>query len=98
MKKVFKLTDEKKKPERLLEAIKHDLKKYMKRERSKKLPDDATFWDFACKFGPSADKAESLTVLELNKALDAAVEAKETECYVEVIAKAISKPKADKND
>lgn len=98
MKKVFKLTDDKKKPERLLEAIKHDLKKYMKRERSKKLPEGATFWDFACKFGPSEDKAEAVTVLELNKSLDAAVAAKETQCYVEVMAQAIAKPKADKND
>lgn len=94
MKKVFKFTHDKKKPERLVEACKHDIKKYMKRERSKALPDNATFWDFNCKFGSSADDAKVVTALELNKELDGVLEAGLTECYVEVVAKASFKDKA----
>ena len=95
MKKVFTLHHEKKKPERLVEAIKHDLKKYMKRERAKTLPEGATFWDFNCKFGANKDDAKVVTVLELNKELDGALEAKLTECYIEVVAKATTKAKAE---
>ena len=95
MKKLFKLTHDKKKPERLAEAIKHDIKKYMKRERSKTLPENATFWDFDCKFGATAEDAKSVTTLELNKALDAALEANLSECYIEVVAKASFKEKSE---
>lgn len=95
MKKVFTLTHDKKKPERLVEAIKHDIKKYMKRERSKSLPENATFWDFECKVGATAADAKSVTALELNKALDEALEAHLSECYVEVVAKAAFKEKSE---
>jgi hypothetical protein len=95
MKKVFNFTHEKKKPERLVEACKHEIKKYMKRERAKALPENATFWDFDCKFGASKDSSEVMTHLELNKALDGAIEAGLTECYVEVVAKATTKAKSE---
>jgi len=95
MKKVFNFTHDKKKPERLVEAAKHEIKKYMKRERAKTLPVGKTFWDFDCKFGKTAQEAKSVTVLELNKELDALIEAKLTACYVEVIAKAVTKEKSE---
>ena len=41
MKKVFKLQVENRNPERQLEAVKNEIRKYMKRERKKKLPEDA---------------------------------------------------------
>ena len=91
MKKVFNFTHDKKKPERLVEACKHDIKKYMKRERSKALPENAQFWDFECKFGAKETEAKSVTVLELNKELDGAIAAGLQECYIEIIAKAVSK-------
>ena len=95
MKKVFRLTHEKKKSERLVEAAKHEIKKYMKRERSKNLPEGATFWDFSCKFGATQKDAKSVTHQELNKELDAALEAEMAECYVEVTAKAVTKAKSE---
>ena len=50
MKKIFKLTDEKKHEVRVLEAVKHDIRKYVKREKKKKLEDAKnTYWDFECK-------------------------------------------------
>jgi hypothetical protein len=87
MKKTFKLTHPKIKLPRLVEAIKHEVKKYIKRERNKKLPPDADFWDFDCKFG--ADEAGSAVIhlSEINKAISAA-EAKELESfYLEILAK-----------
>lgn len=88
MKKIFTLQQENKNPERTLEAIKNEVRKYFKRERNKKLPEEAVFWDFDCRFGPGSEEAESLSSSEVITALDKAHEAGWSQCYVEIIAKA----------
>ncbi|MGB5966600.1 MAG: DUF6172 family protein [Sulfurimonadaceae bacterium] len=98
MKKVFKLQQENKNPDRLLEAIKNEVRKYLKRERNKKLPEDAIFWDFDCRFGQSSDEAEGLSVSEIIAALDKAHEAAWSQCYVEIIAKASMKKETDSDE
>ena len=93
MKKIFKLTDEKKHEDRVLEAVKHDIRKYVKREKKKKLADaKMTYWDFDCKIGTNADSAEVVGFDELIKALDAVKATGATECYVEILAKVVVKP------
>jgi len=93
MKKIFKLTDEKKHEDRVLEAIKHDIRKYVKREKKKKLPNAATmYWDFDCKVGANADEAEVVKFEALIKALDAVKATGATECYIEILAKTAHKP------
>jgi len=91
LKKIFKLQVENKKPERQLDAIKNEIRKYMKRERKKKLPEDAVYWDFECRFGKDAAVASSLKSSELMKALDDALAASWETCYVEILAKAVTK-------
>lgn len=93
MKKVFKLRDEKKHEDRVLEAVKNDIRKYVKREKKKKL-DDAkiTYWDFDCKIGASADTAKVVEFDALIKALDELKATGVTECYVEILAKVVDKP------
>ena len=91
MKKIFKLQQENKNPDRLLEAVKNEIRKYLKRERKKKLPEDAIYWDFDCRFGRSSEEAEGLSTSEIIAALDRANEAAWNECYVEIIAKASMK-------
>ena len=93
MRKVFKLTDPKKHEDRVLEAVKHDIRKYVKRERKKDLPEKATmYWDFDCKVGATAENAEVVVFEELIKALDAVKATGATEIYVEILAKAVPKP------
>ena len=93
MKKIFKLTDEKKHEDRVLEAIKNDIRKYVKREKKKDLPDKATmYWDFDCKVGATSDDAKVLVYEELIKALDTVKATGAKEVYVEVIAKSVEKP------
>jgi len=93
MKKVFKLTDEKKHEDRVLEAVKNDIRKYVKREKKKDLPDKATmYWDFDCKVGATADDAKEVVYEELIKALDTVKATGVKEVYVEVMAKAVTKP------
>jgi len=93
MKKIFKLTDPKKHEDRVLEAVKHDIRKYVKREKKKDLPDKKLmYWDFDCKIGVTADDAKVIAYEELIKALDAVKDTGATEVYVEVVAKAVEKP------
>jgi hypothetical protein len=93
VKKVFKLTDPKKHEDRVLEAVKHEIRKYAKREKKKTLTDKATmYWDFDCKVGATAEVAEVLIFEELIKALDVVKEGGAKEVYVEILAKEVEKP------
>ena len=93
MKKVFQLTDPKKYADRVLEAIKHDIRKYAKREKRKNLADpEATYWDFDCKIGTTAEEAKEIDYKELLKALESIQATGATQVYIEIMAKAVSKP------
>lgn len=98
MKKIFQLHNEKIHPDRIIEGIKHELRKYLKRERKKKLPDSETmYWDFDCKFGQSASSADACSFDEIIQFLSTVQEKEWTECYIEIMAKAVDKPKKEKN-
>ena len=87
MKKTFPLQVEGKHPDRLLDATKHEIRKYMKRERRRDLPVGADFWDFDCRFGADKDAAAVLPVAELTAALDTLAQGGGEQCYVELLAK-----------
>jgi len=93
MKKVYKLTDEKKHEDRVLEAVKNDIRKYVKREKKKDLTDKKLmYWDFDCKVGTTADDAKVVIYEALIKELDAVKATGAKEVYVEVMAKEVEKP------
>lgn len=87
MKKTFPINDSKNAPTRVIEAIKSELRKYVKRERKKKLPEGVDFWDFDCKVGETADTALPLHVAEINSALDHALADEWTAVFFEILAK-----------
>ena len=87
MKKTFTLAHPKKKPARVVDSIKSEVKKYMKRERNKPLPLDANYWAFDCKFGYTEQDAQAAHQGEINKLIDAAVAAGQDSFYIEVIAR-----------
>ncbi len=87
MKKTFKLTHDKIKPERLVDAIKHEVKKYIKRERNKPLSVDVEFLDFDCRFGKDESNSEVIRLSEINKSIDWAVSEKLSSFYLEIIGK-----------
>jgi hypothetical protein len=96
MKKTIALTHTKIKTARLVESIKHDIKKYLARERRKTLPEGTDYWTFDCKFGASQETAEVVFTSEINKKVDEAVEQELTEFYVEILVRAAAhKPKTD---
>ncbi len=96
MKKTFKLTHHKIKYPRLIEAVKRDVKKYLKRERNKELPEDIDFWDFDCKYGVTEETAEVIHVAELNKFIDQAESQELKSFYLEILAKPGHRTKKEK--
>ncbi|GAA4031645.1 DUF6172 family protein [Actimicrobium antarcticum] len=88
MRKIFQLTQEGLHRDRVLDAVKHDIRKYLKRERSRDLPKDADFLDFDCRFGASKETAKSVPLAELMAHLDTVASKGGNEAYVEILAKA----------
>ena len=98
MKKTFALTHPKLNVARLTDAIKHEIKKYLARERRKALPAGMDYWTFDCRFGASQDVAETIFTSEINKHIDAAVTAQLSAFYVEILARACQhKPRQQDN-
>lgn len=86
MKKNFPLTTANHAPARVIEQIKSDVRKYIKRERKKTLPAGVDFWDFACKIGAGETAPESKHVEELGSAIDTAAATGAATLYVEILA------------
>ena len=87
MKKNFPLQAEGKHPDRVLEAVKHEIRKYFKRERNRAVPKGADFWDFDCKVGLTANTAEVVRVSAVIEAVDAAAKSGAASVYVEILSK-----------
>ena len=99
MKKVFQIQQDRLKPDRAVDAIKNELRKYAKREKKKDLPNKKTmYWDFDCKFGKTAELASACTFEEISTKLNSVVADEWKECYVEVMAKAVDKPVKEESE
>ncbi len=86
MKKNFPLHLPGKEDLRVVEAIKLELTKYVKRERRKTLPQGVDFWDFSCKLGSDSVAATAIPLPDIPKALDAISLGEAAEVYVEILA------------
>lgn len=96
MKKTFQLIHPKIKYPRMIEAAKHEVRKYLKRSRRKALPEGKDFWDFECKFGTLEEDAQKVHLSEIDKKIDEAETKKVEVFYVEVIPTAgVRKKKED---
>jgi hypothetical protein len=87
MKKNFSLTSPVHKPDRHIELIKHEINKYVARERRKKMPDDAGFWEFDCKCGADENVATPVHVSVIGQRIDEIAATKSLNVYIEIIAK-----------
>ncbi len=86
MKKMFNLTHPKLKAPRVVEAIKYEVKKYLKRERNKPLPEGVDFWDFDCRFGDDEATSEVIHVSAINKHISQAELEELDSFYLEILA------------
>ena len=87
MRKTYVLHIEGKNRDRLLEASKHDIRKYVKRERSRALPEGVDYWDFDCKFGADEASAEPVHFATLTGLIDTVAHEGGAQFYVEVVTK-----------
>jgi hypothetical protein len=87
VKKTFKLTIEGKNRDRVLDAVKHDIRKYVKRQRRVPLPEGVDFWDFDCRFGSSEDTAAVVHFATITALVDAAAKDGADAFYLEMLAK-----------
>lgn len=93
MKKTFKLSHERLKLPRLVESIKHEVKKYIKRERKRALPDDADYWDFDCRFGVDEVSSDVIHMSEINSSISWAESEQLESFYLEIMAKPCKRKK-----
>src|SRR4051812_40627223 len=87
MRKTFALTAEGKHPDRVVEAVKHEIRKYVKRERRRDVPAGADFLDFDCRFGKTQEVAEAVHLNSITGLIDGVVKEGGDSCYVEILAK-----------
>lgn len=81
------MEDPKHKPARVVEAIKADVRKYLRRERRKELPEGVDFWDFDCRAGKDAETAGEVHVSKITEAIDIASQGGWESVYIEILAK-----------
>lgn len=84
LRKTYLLNIEGKNRDRLVEAAKHDMRRYVKRERSRPLPPGIDFWDFECRFGPDESAATPVHFATLTECIDAIVAAGAPQFYAEL--------------
>jgi hypothetical protein len=87
MRKNFPLTIEGRHRDRVLDAVKHEIRKYLQRERRRPVPEGAQFWDFDCRFGLTQDLAEPVAESAIKPRLDAAAQEGAISVYIEILAK-----------
>ena len=92
MRKTFPFEAPPHKPPQVVAGIKNKVRKYLKRERKKALPEGADFWDFDCKVGQDGP-AKVVHVAEIIGAIDEAAANGWPTIYIEILAKPAKRTK-----
>jgi hypothetical protein len=87
VKKTFQLNIEGKNRDRVLDAIKHEIRKYVKRQRRVPLPEGVDYWDFDCKFGSNEENATVVHFASITGLIDALAQDGGEAFYLELLAK-----------
>ena len=91
MKKTFQLTASNKEPARVVEAIKNEIRKYIKREKRKTLPEGMNVWNIDCRFAKDDAEPEVIQFQDITKCIDDAAALECKSIYLELLSKAIKK-------
>jgi hypothetical protein len=89
MKKTFLLTSATQADARVRDKVRHEVNKYVKRERKKEVPEGFFRWDFNCKIGASEEVAEDTTVDEIAVGIDTVAETGAPKVYLQIEAFAV---------
>lgn len=95
MKKNFSLTDsgKHKNIDRHCDAVKNELRKYLRRENRRSLPEEMDYWDFDCRFGETETQAEKIAPGDVIKCVDKAKAAGWSQFYMEILSRPVARPK-----
>lgn len=88
MKKTFSLHAPGLADARVVDAIKHEVRRYVKRERGKRLPEGFEVWEFSCKVGSDPSSAEPKDLREIASAIDVVAASGTASVFIEVVARA----------
>lgn len=97
MKKTFPLHAPRKADARVLDAIKHEVRKYVKRERKKPLPDVGAEWKFECRVGADAATAETVALKDISAAIDQFAGGGGDSVYIGITSVAVARPVAPRS-
>lgn len=98
MKKTYQLDHPKIKVPRIIDSVRHDIKKFLKKERNKPLPSGSAYWGFDCKVGPTEETAADVHLSSLTKSIDELVEKNMKTVYIELVAKPIARQESSAED
>ena len=84
MKKTFNLKSDRIAPERQVELVKHQIKKYIAREKRKSLPENFSYWAFNCKIGSNEDSLEEIHANEIRSEIDKMTEQGKESFFIEI--------------
>lgn len=87
MKKTFTFASKNKAPERNIDSMKFEIKKYIARERKKKLPEGTDYWDFDCRIGADESVSDKVELKEIGKNIDKIFTEGHGGYYLEILAK-----------
>ena len=91
MKKTFQLEVPGKKTPRVIDSIKHEVRKYVKRERGKKLPEGMDYWDFDCRVGVDAETAVTAHIKTISTAIDTATKDNPASIFIKILSKGVKR-------
>ena len=86
MKKNFTLHAAGKADARVVDSVKYEVRKYVKRERKKPVPPEFDMWDFSCRVGADQTSAGSMKLGEVSAAIDAVTSSGADSVYIEILA------------
>ena len=87
MRQTFTFAESNHKPPQALAALKNQVRKYVKRERRKSLPEGVDYWDFDCKVGDDEESATEAHISEVTNRMQAVFDSGNATVYVEILAK-----------
>ena len=87
MKKRFAFTHPKKAPQRVLEGIKNEVRKYIKREKNKPLPEDKDVWRVDCKFAKDDEELQEIRFSDIIQKIDEASNEKCESVLIEIVSR-----------
>ncbi|GAB5560244.1 MAG: DUF6172 family protein [Synoicihabitans sp.] len=96
MKRTFPLQAPGKADARVRDKIRHEVNKYVKRERRKELPDGYFRWDMDCQIGDDESTAQAVALKDLAQSIEDTAATGAEKVFVEIHAKAVKRSPAAK--